>query len=422
MLGQNLQVLIVGTDYEPNFGDQAIFATMVRNLRENIPNVRLTVHSQNPTGTRKLVGKYLFNTEPIKKAVIGGTSVSFNKDDFSVTNVLEEFDNQVSIISRTTDVADILNSHAVILVGGGSKIAEGEKHAIFNLFYLALAKKWQKPVILYFQSVGPFRTTKFKLLVKHVLGHSDLILLRERFSKKLLQSLGVKKKILVSAPDSAFCLKSQKNISVIMEKENLKEADKPLIGICAGSRSTDQQVNDRYCRVIAAVADHLITKLGAKIIFIHTRGKMSACYPDDKETSRRIAFFMRFKDLEIIEEDYDCEILSGIIARFDLLISYRMHALIFALSNGVPIIPISMYYKTKGTLLWAKYPVKDISIGKVTKRKLIRLTTAVFKKRHNLNERILSRLPFLENEVVEKSKLIRKVVFAANHENLDLNS
>jgi len=409
----NIQVLVVGTDYEPNFGDQAIFSTMVSNLRENIPGIRLTVHSQNPAGTRKLVGKYLLNTEPIKKSVIGSASVSFSKDDFSFTNIVEEFDNQVSVISRTSDMADILNSDAVILVGGGSKIAEGEKDAIFNLFYLALAKKCQKPVILYFQSVGRFRTRRFKLLVKHVLNQSDLILLRERFSKKILQSLGVKEKILVSAPDSAFRLKPQKNISVILQKENLKEENKPLVGICAGSISAAQQVNDRYCRVMAAVADRLITKLGAKIIFIHTRGKMSAHYPDDKETARRIAHFMRFKDFEIVEEDYDCEILSGIISTFDLLISYRMHGLIFALSNGVPIVSISMYYKTKGTLLWAKYPVKDINIGKVTKRKLIRLTTAVFKNRHKLKEHILRRLPLIEDEVIEKSKLIREVIFAA---------
>ena len=150
-------------------------------------------------------------------------------------------------------------------MGGGSKIAEGEKDAIFNLFYLALAKKCQKPVILYFQSVGGFRTRRFKLLVKHVLNQSDLILLRERFSQKILQSLGVKKKILVSAPDSAFLLKPQENISLILEKENLKEENKSLVGICAGAMSTAQQVNDRYCRIMAAVADRLITKLGAKI-------------------------------------------------------------------------------------------------------------------------------------------------------------
>lgn len=411
-MNKNFQILIFGTDYEPNFGDQAIFAKMVQNLRENIPNCKLTVHSQNPKGTERLIGKYLLADESIKKSIINDLCIlNFNMQNLRTSTIIRQFEKQTEAFLKSIDITDISNSDGLILVGGGSKIAEGEKHAIFNLFYLALAKKCQKPVILYFQSVGPFRSRKFKLLVKHVLNQSDLILLREHFSKKILQRLGVKKKILVSAPDSAFCLKPQKNINLIMEKENLKKADKPLIGICAGGRSTDQQVNDRYCRVMAAVADHLITKLDAKIVFIHTRGKMSEHYPDDKESSRRIAYFMRFKDFEIIEDDYDCEILSGIIARFDLLISYRMHGLIFALSNGVPIVPISMYYKTKGTLLWVKYPVKDINIRKVTKRRLIRLTTAVFKNRHKLSEHILRRLPFLENEVIKKSKLIRKVIF-----------
>jgi len=401
----SLRILIVGTDYEPNFGDQAIFATMVQNLRRTIPRVNLTVHSQQPDRTHTLIGKYLAPGDVIRRAVVNAESArELNAGILSPKALIQAFDNELSSLPNRVDVTEIETSDAILLVGGGSKISEHEKDTVFNLLYLALGKRYCKPVVLYLQSVSRPVTRRFKLLRRSVLNQTDLILLRENFSKRILEKDGVRKELLVTGPDSAFYLVPEENISEVLEKEAIRKKSGPLIGICAGSRS------DAYSAAMAVLADYLIAELGAHIVFIHTRGDMSPGFPNDKETSRQIARHMRHRQVSIIERDYDCEILAGIIRQFDLLIGLRMHALIFALVNGVPVVPISMYYKTRGVLSSVSYPFRDIAARKVTARKLIRLTSVIWKEREGISKQLFDRIPVLRSEIEERFQLIEKVI------------
>jgi polysaccharide pyruvyl transferase WcaK-like protein len=417
-MNKNRIVHVVGTDYEPNFGDQAIFATMANNLRATIPGVQLVVHSQNPKGTQLLIGKYLSHNDSVKQSAINHHTFPWPfGQKHSHGTIVNDFERYLEKIKAESDVSDIAAGDAIMLVGGGSKISEGENDVYFNLAYLSLGAQFGKPVFLYMQSVTAPRSSAFSRLCASVLNKSSLILLREHFSRSILEGIGVDPSVLDVAPDSAFGLIPKSDVSDELQSEGIPQNSKPLIGICAGSlppvswqHPRSWLVRRRYCTAIASLADRLIKSKNAHIVFLHSRGRMSSRYSDDSEFSKFISSKMRCPEFTIIRNDYDCEVLAGICAHLDLLIGYRMHSLIFALINAVPVVPISMYHKTQGVLDSILYPYAALPMRKCRYGSIRRLTEDVWSNRESIRDHLHGVIPQLQVHISQCCQRMSNII------------
>ena len=204
----------------------------------------------------------------------------------------------------------------------------------------------KKPVVIYSQSIGPFKSLT-KPLAKFCLKRVDLITVREEITKNYLKELGIGDVHLTA--DCAFLLEPDcKTVKRIFESEGIIKNDNPFIGISA-SEFMDR-TNKNYVVLMQKIVDYLIEKLNAQVVFVpHVTGIDG--YYDDRDVNKKICALSKNTDkIKLIKGDYTPEQLKGIIGEFDLFIGSRMHANIASTSMYVPTIAIAWSHKYYGIM------------------------------------------------------------------------
>ncbi|PJB77877.1 MAG: polysaccharide pyruvyl transferase CsaB, partial [Candidatus Aquicultor secundus] len=165
------KVLISGYYGFGNTGDEAILSAMITSLRSEIPNVDITVSSFHPHETEAGYG-----VKAIPRSI---------KD-----------------IRRTLRKSDLFIS------GGGGllqDVTSGRSLAYYCLL-LILARVERVPVMIYGQGIGPIKRFFSKFLVKLAISGCNVIAVRDEGSKRVLEKIGVRREIVVTA-DPALLLK-----------------------------------------------------------------------------------------------------------------------------------------------------------------------------------------------------------------------
>ncbi len=241
----------------------------------------------------------------------------------------------------------------------------------FHVPLILFSKLLGKPTIIYGASMLPWAHANAlnKALVKFCLEKVDLITLREEISKQLVDDLGVKNRAVYVTADKAFLLDpaSNERVKSIMQKEGIrKRAGEALVGMTAvyGSEvfayafpdiEELQQKYDKHVQILADLADDLVEKLDATVMFLPHAigfGTFNDKY-DDRIVARDIFKAARNKErIVAIENEYPVDELKGLIGQCDLFIGERTHSVIGAMSMGVPSIVITSPkdYRTQGII------------------------------------------------------------------------
>jgi len=206
----------------------------------------------------------------------------------------------------------------------------------------------KKPIVLYSQSIGPFK--KWTLpLAKFCLNKVDLIIVREEITKNYLEKIGIKSPIHLTA-ECAFLLDSAPydRVKDILSKERINTTKKPLIGISANVMLDDKENN--YANSMAQIMDCIIEKLNVQVVFVpHVVGINGR--GDDRVIGEKIYKLARNKEnIKLIKGDYSPEELKGIIRLCDIFFGGRMHANIAAISSCVPTMATAWSHKYYGIM------------------------------------------------------------------------
>lgn len=293
-----INLLIAGYHGFGNCGDEAILLAMTTNIRAMAPDVEITALSYNP---------------------------EFTKSEYKVKAV------------QRFNVAEVLKTIAssdIVLSGGGTLLQDGTstRSLIYYLAIIKTAKLLKKRVMLYANGIGPVNGRLNRHLVKAVVNTVDMITLREKLSENDLRSIGVSKPNIIVTADPAFTLKSvsDEQADKFLETEGVPR-DKQLVGISvrAWSRAFG---GEEYLDKMAQVCDRLIES-GKNVVFVPME------YPKDLEVSKRVISKME-KRAYLIENRYNPPQIMGVVGRLDLMISMRLHTLIFAAVKNVPMLGI----------------------------------------------------------------------------------
>lgn len=280
-----------------NVGDEAILAAIKEGLEEAVPGANLVVFSGDPAHTRRVHGV---------RAVHRADMPALVKE-----------------IAR----CDLL------LSGGGSLIQDvtSGRNIPYYLGVITLAHSLGKKVMVYAQGIGPVEGQLGRWLVPKVLNRVSLITVRDEGSARLLRLLGVNKPRLEVTADASLSLDPPQgfNSNVALSAEGLDPQRHPLIGLALRSWREGVDVEE-----LARLADSLVRDLGAQIIFLPMH------LPDDRDVSLAVMGKMQAR-ASILGERYHPREVMGIIGALDLVIGIRLHALIFAASQGVPMIGLS---------------------------------------------------------------------------------
>ncbi len=290
-------IVVSGYYGSKNGGDEAMLAAMIEILSELDPQLNITVISANPEDTRKRHG--------------------------------------VEAVSWL-DLPEIFCAlkRADLLISGGGSLLQNVTSGRSLYYYMGiicLAHMLGTRVMLYAQGIGPIYGTIARRVMSWLGNHVDVITVRDHGSLEELESLRIHSPHIECTADPVLAINpvSHEAGRRILFKYHADDA-LPLVGISV----REWKGWNHYKEVLAGVADAIVKELGARVVFLPMQ------YPEDVRVAEAIAE-MAGEECTVLEDEYTTSELLSLVGCMDLMVSIRLHALIFAGVMGVPMIGVS---------------------------------------------------------------------------------
>ncbi len=296
--GERHGVIISGAYGMGNAGDDAILEAIVCEMRGIDPFIPITALSRKPAATRAnyaVDSVHMFNF-------------------FAFHRVMRET--------------------KLYLSGGGSLIQNvtSRRSLWYYLYTISAAKRRGNAVMMYGCGIGPITDRRDEGVVRRVLNkYVDVITLREGFSLTELQKLGVTEPKLIVSSDPALSLAPA-------SADRVNEALRG-VGLAPEGKYVAFAVRNwagfaEKAEVFAAAADYAAEELGLMPVFILLN------HEEDGQATEAARAHMR-ADAACISAPMDPALTIGVLSRMRVVVSMRLHGLIFAASQGVPIVGVS---------------------------------------------------------------------------------
>ena len=296
-----MKLLISGYYGSGNVGDEAVLEAIVQGIKKRIPGAEITVISAAPLLTREI----------------------------NAVAAIHRFD-WINIVKEVRG--------ADILISGGGTLFQDVTSTRSFLYYIGiilLAKLFRKKVVVFAQGFGPLRGRINQRIARFALNRADLITMRDEKAFIDLCRAGIKKPPAYITADPSFLLE------VSHPAEGLKvlslegiPLDRPLVGVSVRTFRRRPQLEKVILRELAEALDFLSQKYSYRPVFL-----LLHCPEDMAEASKVIAR-MR-EDSNIVFRICRPDEMLALISRLDLLIGMRLHSLIFAALNSVPMLGLS---------------------------------------------------------------------------------
>ena len=291
-------VIICGAYGHGNAGDDAILKSILQSVRKLDELMPVTILAKN--------------TQSIKKRYQVNSIYTFN----------------------IPKMFSAMRKSVLYINGGGTLIQNATSHRSlwYYLFTLRLAKFLGNKVDMYGCGIGPVMGQRNIRLVKKVLERSvDTITLREEDSMAELQQFGVKKPEILLSSDPALVLAPapEEDAAAYLQNHGLDPNGKYL---CLMLR-TWYGFSDKTA-AIAACADHAYQAYGLTPVFL------SLNIFHDTEAARQVTAHMK-APYHILDDSAEPELLIAALSHMSVVVSMRLHGLIFSSLSGVPLVGVS---------------------------------------------------------------------------------
>lgn len=370
---------------------------------------------QHPRREKHIKGEHIKESKLeflrlVKNAILDYfTTKKILRDCNNLEKIKKNYSNNIYQTVKHFSEADI-----VLVKGGGFIHAYGEITAPYLmwyfLFYIRLAKKLGKKVVIFPNSFGPFKGLTVKKQVKSVLNGVELIYAREKVSSNMLSDL-LKKNIPVEM-DLGFFLKegNESEANKILHKYHIIETDK-VVGITIRpwrfpGHDNPSELYENYLNSIEQLVKIIIEK-GYKTIFCNqSLGPNS--HEDDRNAIQEL--LMRFPNnpnLIWLNENLPCDILKSVYSKFDYFVGTRFHSIIFSLTSLVPSIAIG-YGGNKAKGIMGDFSLNNyvVEIQNVNPEILVSMFLLLEKNNESVKQEIKNNLSLIADS---RNKLINDI-------------
>ncbi|MEY8416312.1 polysaccharide pyruvyl transferase CsaB [Tissierella praeacuta] len=306
-MGFKKSILISGYYGFDNSGDDAILKAIVKDIKEYNKEINITVLSKNPLKTEKMYSVNAINRFKFKEVFIA------------------------------------MKNSSLFISGGGSLLQDvtSTRSLLYYLALMKIAKLYKKPVMIYANGIGPIKKKLNRFLTRKILNKVDLITLRDEDSKEFIYDLGVKNKNIIVTADPVFTLEpsSKTRVVEIFNSEKIP-TNKKFIGISIRRWKNADNLN----KIISDTVRHIIKEYNVNVVMIPMH------YPEDLEISLEISQMVREEGCYVISGKYNVEEIMGIIKEMEIIVAMRLHSLIYAATQEVPMVGLSYDPKVDGIL------------------------------------------------------------------------
>ena len=327
------QIALLGWYGSDNTGDEAVLEAIVDALRK-----------------RGITTLHAFSVNPVKtSARFGIGSTPRNLFNLATLRALRR-------------------SRALILGGGG---LIQDRTSVYNLpmyaIYVLAARLFGLKIIGWGIGVEPLDTRLGKLLARLICGSSAYFSVRDAGAKGLLTQAGVPANKITVTADPAFLFKPP-------ERPRVQPSDQPVIAFCLRDLPdnrpglnlhyllpisvrrklrlrTDGNVERTaaFAQSVAYGVKTCVGELGARVVFVPLwpgrDDRMARAVMHAAELSGVPADAMRMAEVEAVASE-----VASVVSKADMLVSMRLHALIFGARAGVPILAMAYARKMRGVM------------------------------------------------------------------------
>ncbi|MFS0725854.1 polysaccharide pyruvyl transferase CsaB [Paenibacillus sp. 1P07SE] len=238
---------------------------------------------------------------------------------------------------RPAEVLGAIRESDGLISGGGSLLqdATGAKTIPYYTGVLKLAQLLGKPTFIYSQGIGPVSRRWMDPLIRSVMRRSAYVSVRDPESAELLGRIGVDRSRIEVVPDPVMALPLPAETAAVGASEPLVGADRvPVVGVSLRFWRKDQADLERAAVALAALARSRAVRL--RFLPFHA--------PDDAAASSYVmerlgAIGSSTAELATLDDDPQQMLLA--VSSCELLIGMRLHALIYAANQSVPMLGLS---------------------------------------------------------------------------------
>lgn len=299
--GKTYRIVISGYYGFHNSGDEAVLRSILLALQEQSSQANITIQpivlSADPAWTTKMYG-----VEAVPRM-------------------------------HPASLYKAISSSDGLISGGGSLLqdATSAKTIPYYTGVIKLAQWLNKPTFIYAQGIGPVHRRFLYPFIKSAMRSSAYISVRDDQSAVFLKQIGVKGKTIEVVPDPVMGMPLPSN--------DMNEAitdQRPIVGVSVRYWRQDQRDLDEVGQALAALAN----KQDVRIRFLpfHT--------PDDIKASEYVMGKLQPQlpaqsTVEIVKSSDDPQQMLAEVSKCDALFGMRLHALIYAANQRVPLIGLS---------------------------------------------------------------------------------
>ena len=300
-------VLICGAYGKGNAGDDSILEAILQQMRAIDSDIPVYVLSRNPDETR-----LRYRVEAIHT--------------FALFRFLHR-----------------MGKTKLYINGGGSLIQDvtSTRSLQYYLSNIAMAKRKGNQVLMYGCGIGPVSLAKNRKFAGKVIDrNADIITLRDPQSRKELQDMGVTKPEIRLTADPALLLDAAPadKVDSFLLSQGMEPNGRYAMFALRPWKGVEEKLP-----LFAAQAQELYEKEGIIPVFF-------ALEPNrDLEITQKVAGMVQCP-CHIIAAPHDGHLIVGLMSRMQILVSMRLHALIFAAGQGVPLVGIVYDPKVSGFL------------------------------------------------------------------------
>ena len=295
--GRRDGALVCGAYGRGNAGDDAILEAIVTELRQIDPDLPIWVLSRNPDDTRltyRVNSIYTFAFPRFLRRM-GKTRLYIN--------------------------------------GGGSLMQDVTSHRSlwFYLFTISAAKRLGCQVMMYGCGIGPIHSPANRRRAAKVLQKSvDAITLRDTHSREELEDMGVTNPKIILSADPTVILPAapEQVVDGILESQGIDPRGRYI-----GFALRPWPGFEEKAALFGAAADYAYEKYGLTPVFLPIERRL------DVGAARLAAQHMKAPHY-ILPETGSSDHTIGLFARMQVVVSMRLHALVFAAGQGVPLVGV----------------------------------------------------------------------------------
>lgn len=420
---QNIKnILITDLHCASNRGDAAILEGIIHSLGKYLPDAEFTVMTGFPESA-----EIINQVNSVKQKMVPFRWAGIKKNIASLYLLIGAFFYRrgielpgMKILIKRLSLELYLDTDLIISKGGGFLNDFYTPGNLGHFWGLYFAKMLGKPVCIYAQSIGPLNKPFYRWIARTVLNKVDLITLRDRESKEVLDSLGVIRPPIYIVTDAAFSidLHDEKMLqNKHLESKFLPTAKRLKVSISVRKWAFYERKNghENYISAVAKLIDWLILKQQAQVIFASTCTGFAGYHNDDRVIAHEVISHMEYvvkRNPTILYGEYTPQELSHFYGMMDLHVGTRMHSNILAMLSGTPVVAIQYEFKTRG--LMELFALEDyiVNINNITADSLIYLVKKALEQKSYIKFQINNNLPGIKKESEKPAKLIKEFIYA----------